>query len=154
MHESPTNRLTWAVHGTQAYYTVPALKHYRCYEVHIRKTLVKRITDNVTFLPHNIKMPATISKEAALDHIQDLIKLLKGYKPHHPLAQHNDSTLTALDQLQAILTKPNAAALDKSKPNPEIHLNAKLPRVQKPPKQTTPQNNNSSPANNTIHNFN
>ena len=154
MHESPTNRLTWAVHGTQAYYTAPALKHYRCYEVHIRKTLVKRITDNVTFLPHNIKMPATISKEAALDHIQDLIKLLKGYKPHHPLAQHNDPTLTALDQLQAILTKPNAAALDTSKPNPENYLNAKLPRVQKPPKQTTPQNNNSSPANNTIHNFN
>ena len=44
-------------------------------------------------------MPTTISKEAALDHMLDLTKLLKGHEPHHPLAKHNNLTLTALDQL-------------------------------------------------------
>jgi len=69
------------VYGTKAYYIAPALKHYRCYEVHIQKTLAKRIVDTITFLPHNIIMPNTTSKPIALTHILDLIKLLKRHKP-------------------------------------------------------------------------
>ena len=64
------------MHGTKAYYTGPAMQHYRCYEVHIQKTLAKRIADTVTFLPHNISMPHKITKEATLARIHDLIKLL------------------------------------------------------------------------------
>ena len=69
-------RQTWSVHSTKAYYTGPAMQHYRYYKVHIQKTLAKRIADTVTFLPHNISMLYKITKEATLARIHNLIKLL------------------------------------------------------------------------------
>ena len=90
------------MHGTKAFYTAPAMKHYRCYEVHIQKILAKRIADTITFLPHNITMPNQISKTVALEKIHDLIKLLKNYKPHHPVATNYDDILLVLNQLSDI----------------------------------------------------
>ena len=83
------------------------MQYYCCYEVHIQKTLVKRIADTVTFLPHNISMPDKISKEAVLDKIHDLILLLQSYPTHHPLASNHDDTISALDQLNDIFNNYN-----------------------------------------------
>ena len=33
IHENPTNRQTWAPHGTDGWYLGPALDHYQCYRV-------------------------------------------------------------------------------------------------------------------------
>jgi len=73
-------------------------------------------------------MPNTISKTAALAHILDLIKLLKGHKPHHPLAKYSDDTLTALDNLQDILTTPPKSVVP-IKPITKAHNSTKLLRV-------------------------
>ena len=73
IHDKPKNHKTWAVHSTKAYYIGPALNYYQCYEVHIQKTLTKRIADAITFLPHNIEIPETISKTVAIAKINDLI---------------------------------------------------------------------------------
>ena len=116
------------MHGTKAFYIVPAMKHYRCYKVHIQKTLAKRIADTITFLPYNITMPNQISKTAALEKIHDLIKLLKNYKSHHLVTTNHNDTLSALNQLSDILntnTKSNLP-LNSSATKPYI---AKLLRV-------------------------
>ena len=42
-------------------------------------------------------MPNMISKEAALDKIHNLIKLLQGYKPYHPVTLCYDDTILVLD---------------------------------------------------------
>ena len=67
------------MHGTKAYYTAPAMKHYRCYEVHVQRMLAKRIADTITFLPHNITMPNIIStKNAIWEYVQGLYILGMG----------------------------------------------------------------------------
>ena len=75
-------RKRWVVYGTQVYYTSSALYHCRYYVVCICETLAKQIVDTITFLLYNIEMPHVISVEVSLDWIIDLIKLLKGSKPH------------------------------------------------------------------------
>ena len=86
IHDKPTARKSWAVHRTKAYYTALAMRHYRCYEVHVQKTLAKRIADTAIFLPHNLTMPNLISTTNAISLIKDLIKLLQNHKPHHSIA--------------------------------------------------------------------
>ena len=116
-------------------------------------------------------MLTTISKEAALAHASGLIKLLKGYQPHHLLANYDDPTLTTLDQLEDILDGSKSV-----NPTPHISpkvINSKLPRVLKtkdvgtsknvpkntsaklPRVQPSPHNTptKEAPSNNTIHNF-
>jgi hypothetical protein len=36
-HEKPGKRASWDPHGVDGYYLGPALDHYRCYQVHIKK---------------------------------------------------------------------------------------------------------------------
>jgi hypothetical protein len=79
------------------------MKYYRCYEVYIQKILEKHISESITFLPYNITMPKAISKETALDRINDLIKLFKGYTIYLPYANYNDATLIAIDKILEIL---------------------------------------------------
>ena len=38
IHEKPTNRQTWAPHGTDGWYLGPALDHYQCYRVWVPRT--------------------------------------------------------------------------------------------------------------------
>ena len=85
------------MHRTKSYYTGLAIKYYRCYKVHIEKTLAKRIADTVAFLPYNITIPPITTKEAVLSRIKDLIKLLRGSKSHYSLIQYNNDTLTAIE---------------------------------------------------------
>ena len=120
IHDKPTARKSWAVHGTKAYYTAPAMRHYRCYEVHVQRTLAKRIADTVTFLPHNLTMPNLISTTNAIDRIKDLIKLLNNYQPHHPLANHNDDSITALQTLTDIFKLNPTKTVNKNITNNHV----------------------------------
>jgi hypothetical protein len=36
-HEKPDQRASWDPHGVDGYYMGPALDHYICYQVHIKK---------------------------------------------------------------------------------------------------------------------
>ena len=96
-------------------------------------------------------MPSIISISNALAQIKDLIKLLKNYKPHHPLAHYNDDSLSALNTLADIfkLNPSNKATPNVSKPYPTkpprvpISTNPSSLRVNK----TKPSNNNTSTNN-------
>ena len=97
-------------------------------------------------------MPNIISTFNALAQIKDLIKLLKNYKHYHPLAHHNDDSLSALNTLADIfkLNLSNKAIPNVSKPYPTkplrvpISTNPSSPRVNKtkPSNNNTPTNNN------------
>ena len=85
----------------------------------------------------------------------NLIKLLKGSKPHQPLAKHNNPTLTALDTLQEVLTKPSKPETATCKPKLEDTCKGnQLPRMPNLPKYKSPQTYKTNPNNNTIHQFN
>ena len=120
--------------------------------MHMHKTLSKRIAHTITFLPHNIQMPNAISAEAALDRIKDLIKLLKGAKPHLPHEKYQDKTLTELDSLQEVfelkeqLPAPqDSATLKKPSPTTPKKVTASLPRVHNEKQANAKQDQPQSP---------
>ena len=49
VHEKPTQRCTWALHGIDGWYIGPALDHYQCYRVWIPSTHAERIADTIQF---------------------------------------------------------------------------------------------------------
>ena len=95
-HEKPNVRGTWSVRGLNAFYTAPEMQHYRCYGVHVTKILAKRVSDTVTFLPHDITMPPVVSRKSALAKIEDLIKILNNETKPIPFQEHHDSSIVAL----------------------------------------------------------
>ena len=118
------------MHGTKAYCTAPAMRHYRCYEVHVQKMLVKRIADTVTFLPHNLTMPNIMSTKNAYSLIKDLIKLLQNHKPHHLVAQHNYDSITALNTLVDMFNITQSQPKEQNAPKPIV--TNKMPNLQTP----------------------
>ena len=79
----------------------------------MRKTLAKRTSDTITFLPHNITILTSISKTEALEKVKDLIELLRGDKPRHMHTENKDDTLTALNKLCDIFERPKKRRLKK-----------------------------------------
>ena len=69
-----------------------------------------------------------ISKTAALEKIYDLIKLLKSYKPHHPVTINHNDTLLVLNQLSDIFDANTQSNLSPNSSITKPHI-AKLPRV-------------------------
>ena len=47
VHEKPMDRETWAPHASEAWYTGPAMHHYRCYKVWVWETRAERISDTL-----------------------------------------------------------------------------------------------------------
>ena len=89
-------------------------------------------------------MPNIISKNNAISLIKDLIKLLQNHKLHHPVAQHNDDSITALHTLANIfnVTPSNSNTPSASKP---IAPN-KTPRLQTPASPRVQANNTGTAA--------
>ena len=114
-HEKPSVRGTWSVHSLNAFYTTPVMQHYRCYVVHATKTLAKRVSDTVTFLPHDIAMPPVVSSESALAKIEDLIKILHNEAKHIPFQEHHDSSLVALHKLSNIFAPTSTSTATAKK---------------------------------------
>ena len=49
VHEKPNNWLSWAGHGTEAWYIGPSLEHYRCFKCYMSVTFRERYIDTVDF---------------------------------------------------------------------------------------------------------
>ena len=62
IHEKPTTRQTWALHGTDSWYLGPAFHHYQCYRVWVPCTHTERIVDTVSFFPKAIPIPELTTK--------------------------------------------------------------------------------------------
>jgi hypothetical protein len=61
-HETPIRRRTWAPHGQYGWYIGPALEHYRCYTVYVKRTRGERIVETVVFSPEKFRLPFISTK--------------------------------------------------------------------------------------------
>jgi hypothetical protein len=64
-HETPKRRRSWAPHGQDGWYIGPALEHYRCYTVYIRKTRGERVAETVDFFQENFKLSFPSAQDLA-----------------------------------------------------------------------------------------
>ena len=92
------------MHGLNSHYTGPAMQHYRCCEAQVTKTFSKRVSDTVTFLPHDTAMPPVVIRKSALAKMEDLIKLLSSKAKPLPFQEHHDPNLVSLQKLFEIFT--------------------------------------------------
>jgi hypothetical protein len=132
-HETPGRRRTWAPHGQDGWYIGPALEHYRCYTVYIKKG-TNRTVETVEFPPNKFKLPFPSSSELATQAAADLTHALLNPQPAGPFCQVGDKQAIALRRLANIfvLAKPKHAN-DKLAPKMKlriVHLRGCKPRFQ------------------------
>eukprot|EP00957_Ditylum_brightwellii_P134584 10260775-Ditylum_brightwellii.AAC.1 len=93
---------SWAPHGVEGWYLGPTCLHYCCYWVHINKAQYEQIADTVEFSPQKVKIPKTVSMEAATHAALDLIDVLNKDMPASPFLQNGDKQQYALRELANI----------------------------------------------------
>jgi hypothetical protein len=74
-HEKASNRKTWSPHAFTAWYTGPALEHYRCYTVWATKTNEQRIVNQLIWFPPK-PFPKLTSEDLLRATIEDLQTIL------------------------------------------------------------------------------
>ncbi len=99
-HDPPSNRPSWAPHGTPGFYTGPSLQHYRSYRVYIPSTTSERVTDSVEWLPTPFHMPGSTTAEILLDTLHSTQNTLQMIAPSvHPATTDDPRTTKTLQQL-------------------------------------------------------
>jgi len=102
VHEKPTQRETWAPHGTEGWYVGPAIDHYRNFTVYIPSTRSIRIADTLAWLPSKLIMPTASSAELAMAAAFDLTQALLNPSPASALSPLSDDQRHSLIQLATI----------------------------------------------------
>ena len=77
-HKKPNTRETRAEHSVDGWFLSSPLKHYRAFQVYIKATQAKRISDTVTFMHKHITQPAITAGNVISKAAHDLISALKG----------------------------------------------------------------------------
>ena len=139
----PGTRPAWGFHGEKAWYTRPAMNHYRCIHAINANTGHETTVETVQFLPHNFTMPTLTAQDLATIAAHDLAKALnklhKAPQQPHPYTDNVGTQLKELAQLFADMAKvPNAPAanIDQAQSAPVDSHARPLPRV--PPIQHIP----------------
>ena len=117
VHVKPKLRETWAPHAVEGWYTGPALKHYRCYKVHVGKTSAERIADTLTWYPSQVSMPTNSSLDLATAAAQDLLAALLHPSDASPLPALSLTQRAALFQLADIFA--DVTDTSPSQPTPD-----------------------------------
>ena len=97
LYNDPAHRTSFGTHGVTAFYTGPAMEHYRCYQFFVPSTGGKRICATAQFFPTHSTVPLTTPTNNVIIAAQKLITALK--QPAHIL-EHNISKnhMTALEK--------------------------------------------------------
>ena len=101
VHDKPSQRDSWAPHGTSGWYVGPAMEHYRCYTIFIPKTGALRVADTLQFFPLATKVPTTSPSDATLRAAQNLVDALRHHRITLPPNVGTDDNL-ALQRLSDI----------------------------------------------------
>ena len=153
VHEKPDQRASWANHGVDAWYTAPALNHYRCVTAFIPKTHKERVADTIKIIPHEIPLPEYSQQHQLKQCVKTILSILKNpSKQQLPFLQPNNELLPAIQQTAEILNTvvpdtikvkpplsnkepkhqlPKSTSPSKVVPPPRVHA-PQLPRVQEP----------------------
>jgi len=106
VHDKPSDRASWAKHGTPGFYTGPAMDHYRCYTTATKATGATRVTDTLAWHPHGYAMPAATPAELMIDAVNTLSKAL------HVMAEGNIVSANNAQPLHALIPALDANLLD------------------------------------------
>ena len=126
VHEKPTQRRTWALHGINGWYIGPAMDHYQCYRVWIPSTHAERIADTIHFFPTILRTLTLSHRDATLQAARELPHALQNLNNANPLSQLSDDQLRALHQLSTFF--PTGApgveqnSSPKTTPSPSPHI--------------------------------
>ena len=126
IHEKPTTRQTWALHGMDGWYLGPALHHYQCYRIWVPCTHAECIVDTISFFPKAVPLPELTHKDAAIQATHELTHTLQQPRFHGPLAQFHDDHLTSLRKLSKIC-HPIAPGVETIAPGLDTTIKKHLP---------------------------
>ncbi len=124
IHNKPSQRRSWDPHGLLAFYVGPAMQHYRCMRCYVPATKAERVTDTVTYLPHNIPLPHATPDIYIQKTLDDILNILKDHTRPSPVL-HPETPIKAIIQLEKIL-KPNSST-DVNTHNPADNQYSALP---------------------------
>ena len=95
IHEAPSERGTFAKHGTIGFYVGTVMNHYRCYNVFIPEIggIQKGLT--VDFSPKHVQMPTNTPEDRLAAALENIKTMTQG---------KYDDTNNAIEELRAILT--------------------------------------------------
>ena len=99
IHEKSIQHKTWAPHGKDGWYIGPAPEHYRCYRTYVTTTKSEWISDTVTFLHHNTKIPTVNPIDEVITAVNKLTKVLVHPPDNTPITKCPNDTITALKTL-------------------------------------------------------
>eukprot|EP00957_Ditylum_brightwellii_P193239 14713758-Ditylum_brightwellii.AAC.1 len=100
IHIKLHKQASWGFHMEDAWYVRPALQHYRCYTVVMKKKAAQRITDTIKFKHHGAKVPTfTLAERVAKAAV-----LLKEQQPTRDEPTRSGATYTTPQQ-QLVTTK-------------------------------------------------
>ena len=73
VHDKHVNCISWVNHGTQGWYIVPSLDHYRCMQGYMPATGILRITDTLQYILKAVVFPKTTAEDYLQQAIGDIV---------------------------------------------------------------------------------
>ena len=103
-HNKPSQRASWAFHGQEGWYIGPAMDHYRNITAYFPKERSEKVTDTVTFLPHDVPIPTVSMGDYLLQAVDDINFILKSPSNSLPSdLQLGDATRNAILEIATSL---------------------------------------------------
>ena len=129
--QPPGIRPSWGFHGTKAWYTRPAIQHYRCVHAITASTGRETTVETLQFLPHNFRAPTLSPTELATIAAHNLTKAIQQLRTTPRTKDH----LTAADmQNLTNLSNIYAAMYPTLEPShSETDTSPRVPTAAEPP---------------------
>lgn len=107
IHDKPSARGTWQVHGTPGFYLGPALHHYRSHRCLSSHTGMERNSDTVAWFPEKVPPPTPLSPAELLHAaILDLRNYIQRYLKNDTVVRPTVTTLVNDIQDLALMYNP------------------------------------------------
>ena len=143
VHDPPSQRYTFAPHGTVGYYVGPALEHYRCYTIFFPSTQRTRECISLQWFPQSVSFPKVSQLEYLRQTADDL--LLPELRPLFPSLEFGSPTRNAYLDIARLLkraTTPPGTPIDLTQPDspPPVNIleTSHVPTPPMPPLPSPP----------------
>ena len=77
VHDKPNNRRSFAGYGTEAWYIVPSLEHYRRFKCYMSETYSERNADTAEFFPATTPFPQVTTDDYLRQAATDILAILQ-----------------------------------------------------------------------------
>ena len=122
LYNDSTHRLSYGIHGVEAFYPGPALEHYRCYRFFVPTTGGTRICATAQFPPIGSSTPSLSSTEQILVAANDLMDAIKQPSPLFSTYAKTDH-LSALKKIATIFKQAvSTPIINQNQPSPHVPI--------------------------------